>query len=101
MSDAWYFLVSYGSSHMTDSTLGNRLINISKPFRCLGDLPIQDALNVSSIRSKRGLSGYVDGSLKKRQLLLSKQNTTVDMSELNEIGAAIISLTEFPVMLEN
>lgn len=38
---------------------------------------------------------------KKRQLLLSKQNTTVDMSELNEIGAAIISLTEFPVMLEN
>lgn len=38
---------------------------------------------------------------KKKQLLLSKQNTTVDMSELNEIGAAIISLTEFPVMLEN
>lgn len=36
---------------------------------------------------------------KKRHLL--KQNTTVDMSELNEIGAAIISLTEFPVMLEN
>lgn len=33
--------------------------------------------------------------------LFSKQNTTVDMSELNEIGAAIISLTEFPVMLEN
>lgn len=38
---------------------------------------------------------------KKLQLLFSKQNTTVDMSELNEIGAAIISLTEFPVMLEN
>lgn len=30
-----------------------------------------------------------------------KHNTTVDMSEFNEIGAAIISLTEFPVMLEN
>lgn len=43
----------------------------------------------------------VKGSEEKKRLLPSKQNTTVDMSELNEIGAAIISLTEFPVMLEN
>lgn len=38
---------------------------------------------------------------REKLLLPSKQNITVDMSELNEIGAAIISLTEFPVMLEN